>query len=1395
MLPCVIISFLYLFYLTYIFKVVVIYCDSSFNRKNIKGHTFDSSSEYIHILRGSQPFFSKKILNKKILKTPGNKKGNYERKHNVAQETENDHVKKERKSVQTIKGKQDGPTINEKKDEPTINEKQDVQTINEKQDSISIIYARKNNVEENSKESISRTPYDKEGVVKKNELNKEENNEKKTRSIYVDIMNNNNDKYEHTNVIINNEQQHENVIDTEKCNDYNSDNNNNNNNDNYYYDVNNNNNNSNNSNDNNMNDNYNNNMNDNYNDNNNNDNNNNNNDNNNNNNNDNKNNDNNSNNENNNNSNNNDNKNNNKNKNYNNMNDNNNNDNNNNDNNNNDNKNKNNDNKNSDNSNNDNNMSDNKNNNNNDNKNKNNDNKNSDNSNNDNNMSDNKNNNNNDNNNMSDNINSDNNMSDNVNSDNSNNDNNMSDNKNSDNSNNDNNMSDNINSDNSNNNNNMNDNNMIDNKNSDNSNNDNNTSDNKNSDNGNNDNNMSDNKNSDNSNNDNNNNNDNNMSDNKNNDNNMSDNNNNNNNNNNNSNNDGNNQEIKEEIINKNESSVLKNEEMDELNNNKNEEQNHISTESVNNIKKEDDDNNGQIDDTSSNNDNNKDTNEGKKEENDVKVEEENTEKNVINYDKEDEQKYEMTLNNLIKYHNELDDDDDEDEEEEEEIDEDEDDEMNSSFHKFDESNENEKERDSYSKRNYPNIYVKYKDDLEFYNDKLKENDLDEFYDYILGRRNLINITYKNEYALKLKYHKGYTTSLYNLYVVNDLKLSDNMYSNFTTPLEEDDNPTLQEASYYADLSKIDIDPTIFKEYFLKVNQCDGDYLPLKNTLVEKICHLSNHLRKHPYVNKIKITNQKSILYRIFLKVMKSFKNLSVQQCIRNVDESNLLDILFLFNEEIVKESKKELNLGKCINNMIARNKDWYNLINFIILSLLGCVTYYKEHYYLNKDEIDEMKSKKKITDLPIFDFFNEKVMDVFLPVDLETHINIDLVEDVTKPTERRQKIFQSWYMIFLFIHKIYLISKMWNLVKNWEAADFVPNPWYVEHIGSALIPHVMNLHKAEDDEYTFFRYIDEVQYFMSLKRSKNFPISNYDKKLYHVVEQIITFQGTSSPSMWLTNLIYELTPYPFLSKGRLHKGYLFIFEKAVKPYLDGLKKVLLNELKDKSKYTSETPYAIVFSGHSFGAAMAQISSFYFSKIMDLKNRTNLKVYAITFGLPTYHDSTFYEDFRNSGIIVNNINVNHDPVRVIMAVPGINDFVNHDEERKLMINFEVEQLKKLNYDFGKNAFNAVEFFNVKNHQRSMLYVFAKYIFNKNVFLELGELHVLQTHYYFYYIFLTLLSGWVNEADWGTYFMVPFFLFENVDFLHNQLMNKCKEFHKKYSGEMVKKLPNNENCDN
>lgn len=113
---------------------------------------------------------------------------------------------------------------------------------------------------------------------------------------------------------------------------------------------------------------------------------------------------------------------------------------------------------------------------------------------------------------------------------------------------------------------------------------------------------------------------------------------------------------------------------------------------------------------------------------------------------------------------------------------------------------------------------------------------------------------------------------------------------------------------------------------------------------------------------------------------------------------------------------------------------------------------------------------------------------------------------------------------------------------------------------------------------------------------------------------------------------------------------------------------------------------------------------------MDLKNRTNLKLYSITFGLPTYQDSTFYEDFRNSGVIINNININHDPVRVIMAVPGINDFVNHDEERKLMINFEVEQLKKLNYDFGKSVFNAVEFFNVKKSSAFYVICFCQIYF-------------------------------------------------------------------------------------
>ncbi|CRH03883.1 lipase, putative [Plasmodium relictum] len=689
-------------------------------------------------------------------------------------------------------------------------------------------------------------------------------------------------------------------------------------------------------------------------------------------------------------------------------------------------------------------------------------------------------------------------------------------------------------------------------------------------------------------------------------------------------------------------------------------------------------------------------------------------------------------------------------------------------------------------KMEYMGILNRYNEDLKLYKKKLDINEKSDFYDYIKKRRNLISIDHKNEYLLKINYGKGYDFSLHNLYVVNEEKIAEKFYSNFTY-LRDEDNSTLYNLSYFANLSKIDIDPTLFKEYYMKMEQCEGEYLPLKSSVIERICFVSNHIKKNPYINKVKITNKKPLLYRIFLKFIKAFKKLSVKQCIKNVEESNLLDVLLIFNDELVKESKKERNLGKCINNIITRHKEWYEVFNFLFSIMLGCSTHVKEHYFLNEEEKNEIYNKQKLIDLPIFKYLDKEKIDFYLPRNLETKINIDLYNDVSEPVPYKREIFRTWYACYLFVHKVYLLSKMWNLVKHWRATKYVPKPWYVQHVGSGLIPHIISLYNDKKKKYFYMRYLDENQFFMHFKRSKKYPLPDYDKNNYHLVENIIAFQGTSTPSMWFLNLIYKLSPYHILSKGKMHKGYIFIFEQAVKPYLDVLKESIQHEIKFSSKYTKENPYTLIFTGHSFGAAMAQLSAFYLSKFLDVKNNDSLKIYSITFGLPTFYDIQFSDDFRNSGAIINNINVNYDPVHVAMAIPEINNFYNPDEKNNLMIILNVEDLKHLNYDFGENIFYGDEIFNAKNHHNHIMTHFVtKYIFKKNIFLNLRELHISQTHYFFYYVFLTLLSGWANEADWGTYFMATYFVYDISTYSHNELMSKSKESYKKYKDFFMKK---------
>lgn len=100
----------------------------------------------------------------------------------------------------------------------------------------------------------------------------------------------------------------------------------------------------------------------------------------------------------------------------------------------------------------------------------------------------------------------------------------------------------------------------------------------------------------------------------------------------------------------------------------------------------------------------------------------------------------------------------------------------------------------------------------------------------------------------------------------------------------------------------------------------------------------------------------------------------------------------------------------------------------------------------------------------------------------------------------------------------------------------------------------------------------------------------------------------------WLLNGMGLAVPYKILSKrGRLHYGLTYLFDKAVRPLMEQE----LNRLEERI-VGGETPVVIVFSGHSLGAVMAQLSAWYLAKrAKTLVDRNLLQIRTVAFGCPS----------------------------------------------------------------------------------------------------------------------------------------------------------------------------------
>lgn len=99
----------------------------------------------------------------------------------------------------------------------------------------------------------------------------------------------------------------------------------------------------------------------------------------------------------------------------------------------------------------------------------------------------------------------------------------------------------------------------------------------------------------------------------------------------------------------------------------------------------------------------------------------------------------------------------------------------------------------------------------------------------------------------------------------------------------------------------------------------------------------------------------------------------------------------------------------------------------------------------------------------------------------------------------------------------------------------------------------------------------------------------------------------------WLvTNLSKGIVDNLLTDEGKIHEGFSVLFREAIKSALDED----ISELRDILEKRHER-HVILFTGHSLGGALSQISSLYYAKhTADLIEQDLLQIRAVTFGTP-----------------------------------------------------------------------------------------------------------------------------------------------------------------------------------
>ncbi|CDJ51310.1 hypothetical protein, conserved [Eimeria brunetti] len=313
---------------------------------------------------------------------------------------------------------------------------------------------------------------------------------------------------------------------------------------------------------------------------------------------------------------------------------------------------------------------------------------------------------------------------------------------------------------------------------------------------------------------------------------------------------------------------------------------------------------------------------------------------------------------------------------------------------------------------------------------------------------------------------------------------------------------------------------------------------------------------------------------------------------------------------------------------------------------------------------------------------------------------------------------------------------------------EWVDGSWKPKIIGSNVkcLPVV---HPDTCGLTASFNRLHEAPWVWRFERDRNvMPSSREDNLAYADIVWI--FRGTFVSKQWLLNGMGVAVPYKTLSKrGHFHYGLTYLFDKAVRPLMEKHLKLLEHQIVGR-----KTPLVVVFSGHSLGAAIAEMSSWYFAKrAKTLVDKNMLEIRTVAFGSPSWGDKMAYEDFLASGVKSQEINMDIDPVGVLF---GEEDLTKLSHKKPFLMKLYVEDMDKVEVASstpGAPPFSGRIWTRPTYRPTPILRRLAAMFFDlENVDMVL--LDPTLAHFVAYTASLTIMAGLLEEASFGSGVAAP-----------------------------------------